>query len=139
MLKLMLYTAVRVSDMVSIRVSDVDLGDCKIFIDNGKDRYTLFPTDFRLALQTYIDEHTGNDFLFESQLNQPFTTRRVQQIIRGYADLPGINGLAHTTYFMTEQVRTVSIKRFYRRLGMIEQSALREIENRLCLVMNLFN
>jgi site-specific recombinase XerD len=58
MLKLMLYTAVRVSELVNIQVKDIDLGGCKIFIDNGKgskDRYILFPTDFRLALQTYID------------------------------------------------------------------------------------
>ena len=65
MLKLMLYSAVRVSELVNIRVSDVDLDECKIFIDNGKgskDRYILFPLDFRLALQTYIDAHPGNDF-----------------------------------------------------------------------------
>lgn len=48
------------------------------------------------------------------------------------------NGLAKTSYFMTEQVRTVSIQRFRRRLGIIESTNLREIENRLCLVMNLF-
>ena len=43
----------------------------KIFIDNGKgskDRYILFPTDFRLALQTYMEAHEENDFLFESRL-----------------------------------------------------------------------
>lgn len=55
MLKLMLYTAVRVSELVKIRVNDIDLDACKIFIDSGKggkDRYILFPSDFRLALQT---------------------------------------------------------------------------------------
>lgn len=65
MLKLMLYTAVRVSELVSIRVNDVDLGGCKIFIDNGKggkDRYILFPSDFRLALQTYMEANQENDF-----------------------------------------------------------------------------
>ncbi len=98
MLKLMLYTAVRVSELVNIRVSDVDLDGCKIFIDNGKgskDRYILFPTDFRLALQSYIDAHPDSDFLFESRLNQPFTPRRVQQIVRKYADLAGINRSVH--------------------------------------------
>lgn len=98
MLKLMLYTAVRVSELVNIRVKDIDLGGCKIFIDNGKgskDRYILFPTDFRLALQTYIDAHPGNLFLFESRLNQPYTPRRIQQIIRKYADHAGIKHSVH--------------------------------------------
>ncbi|MCK5921890.1 MAG: tyrosine-type recombinase/integrase, partial [Methylococcales bacterium] len=98
MLKLMLYTAVRVSELVNIRVRDIDLDGCKIFIDRGKgskDRYILFPSDFRLALQTYMDANESNDFLFESRLNQPFTPRRVQQIIRRYADLAGINRSVH--------------------------------------------
>ena len=98
MLKLMLYTAVRVSELVSIRVDDVNLDGCKIFIDNGKgskDRYILFPTDFRLALQTYIDANPDNVFLFESRLKQPFTPRRVQQIMRRYADKAGITRAVH--------------------------------------------
>jgi site-specific recombinase XerD len=98
MLKLMLYTAVRVSELVNIRVSDVDLGDCKIFIDNGKgskDRNILFPADFRLALQTYIEANADNQFLFESRLKQPFTPRRIQQIMRRYADKAGLTRAVH--------------------------------------------
>jgi integrase len=36
MLKLLFFTAIRVSELVSIKVADVDLGNCKIFIDQGK-------------------------------------------------------------------------------------------------------
>ncbi len=98
MLKLMLYTAVRVSELVNIRVHDVDLDGCKVFIDSGKgskDRYILFPSDFRLALQAHIDAHPDNIFLFESRLNQPFTPRRIQQIIRQYADKADIKRSVH--------------------------------------------
>jgi mRNA interferase MazF len=48
------------------------------------------------------------------------------------------NRLDHTTYFMAEQVRTVSITRFRRLVGAMENSHLRSIESRLCLVMDLF-
>src|SRR6476619_1251470 len=51
MLRLLFFTAIRVSELVNIKISDVDLGNCKIFIDQGKgskDRYILFPTSFRL-------------------------------------------------------------------------------------------
>src|SRR5579863_2921795 len=36
MLKLLFYTAIRVSELVSIRVEQVDLDSCKIFIEQGK-------------------------------------------------------------------------------------------------------
>jgi mRNA interferase MazF len=48
------------------------------------------------------------------------------------------NGLNHTTYFMSEQVRTTSIIRFRRLVGAMEPAHVREIESRLCLVMGLF-
>jgi site-specific recombinase XerD len=108
MLKLMLYTAVRVSELVNIRMSDVDLGGCKIFIDNGKgskDRYILFPSDFRLALQTYMEAHEDNDFLFESRLKQSYTPRRVQQIMRMYADEAGLTQAVHP-HLMRHQMLT---------------------------------
>lgn len=50
----------------------------------------------------------------------------------------GSNGLQHTTYFMAEQVRSVSIARFRRVVGAMENAHVRDIEDRLCLVMDLF-
>ena len=75
MLKLLLYTAVRVSELVNIRVSDLDLEACKIFIDSGKgnkDRYILFPASFRLALKSFVEARPQNVSLrvsFESTLH----------------------------------------------------------------------
>ena len=98
MLKLLLYTAVRVSELVNIRVSDLDLDACKIFIDSGKgnkDRYILFPASFRLALKSFVEARPQNVFLFESRLNQSFTTRRIQQIVRFYTDEAGLQRTVH--------------------------------------------
>jgi hypothetical protein len=42
------------SELTNIRVEDVDLEACKIFIELGKgakDRYILFPESFRLILK----------------------------------------------------------------------------------------
>jgi integrase len=36
MLRLLFYTAVHVSEVASIRIEDIDLEGCKIFIDQGK-------------------------------------------------------------------------------------------------------
>src|SRR4029077_13745120 len=57
LLKLLFYTAVRVSELVQIEVGDVDLEACKIFINRGKgakDRYILFPASFRLVLKSHL-------------------------------------------------------------------------------------
>lgn len=98
MLKLLLYTAIRVSELVNIRVNDVDLDACKIFINQGKgskDRYILFPSGFRLALRSHLKANSDNIYLFESRLNQPYSTRRIQQIVKEYCDRSGIERSVH--------------------------------------------
>jgi integrase/recombinase XerD len=84
MLKLLFYTAVRVSELVHIRVADVDTAQCKIFIDQGKgskDRYILFPEGFCLVLRAHLQANPQNKYLFESRHHLPYTPRRVQQIV----------------------------------------------------------
>ena len=85
MLKLLFYTAVRVSELVRIQVTDIDLDGCRIFIDQGKgskDRYILFPTSFRLVLRSHLRASPQNRYLFETRQSGPFTPRRVQQIVQ---------------------------------------------------------
>lgn len=98
MLKLLLYTAVRVSELVNIRVNDIDFDGCKIFINRGKgskDRYILFPSSFQLVLKTFLDAFPNNTFLFESRLKQPYTSRRIQQIVRTYTEQSGLRRTVH--------------------------------------------
>jgi integrase/recombinase XerD len=93
LLKLLFYTAVRVSELVQIEVGDVDLEACKIFINRGKgakDRYILFPASFRLVLKSYLHAHPHRRYLFESQRFGAFTPRRVQQIVQDYRRRAGI-------------------------------------------------
>ena len=88
MLRLLFYTAVRVSELVNVAVHDIDLEGCKIFIERGKgakDRYLLFPESFRLILKSHLAAHPDNRYLFESRQRTKFSTRRVQQIVSRYA------------------------------------------------------
>jgi integrase/recombinase XerD len=90
MLRLMFYTAVRVSELVNIAVEDIDLEACKIFIDRGKgdkDRYILYPESFRLILKSHLATNPKNRYLFESRQRTKFSTRRVEQIVTEYASL----------------------------------------------------
>jgi integrase/recombinase XerD len=93
MLRLLLFTAIRVSELTNIRVSDVDLGGSKIFINQGKgskDRYILFPAAFRLILSSHLQSHPKNRYLFESSRFGPYTPRRIQQIVAQYGKKAGI-------------------------------------------------
>jgi integrase/recombinase XerD len=102
MLRLLFYTAVRVSELVSMMVADVDLDAGKIFIEHGKgdkDRYILFPESFRLLLKAYITSNPGAVYLFESRHNRAYSARRVQQIVQEYAAAAGIAERIHPHLF----------------------------------------
>jgi len=102
MLRLLFYTAVRVHELVSIRVEEVDLEGHKIFICQGKgakDRYILFPDSFGLTLKAYLAAHPENRYLFESQRRTPYTTRRIEQIVAHYRELAGISERVHPHLF----------------------------------------
>jgi integrase/recombinase XerD len=102
MLKLLFYTAVRVSELVRIEVGDVDLNRSKIFTERGKggkDRYILFPAAFRLVLKSHLEAHPDNRYLFETQRYGPFTPRRVQQIVQAYRSRAGIEANVHPHLF----------------------------------------
>lgn len=102
MLRLLLYTGVRVSELTGIRVDDVDLTAGKIFIKSGKgdkDRYVLFKPGFEITLRAYLARHEG-EHLFESQMRKRYSERRIEQIVTEYAKAAGIEkGKVHPHLF----------------------------------------
>jgi integrase/recombinase XerD len=99
MLRLIFYTGVRVSELCGIKVADVDLENCKIFVNQGKgskDRYVLFGKSFATALRTHIAAHPNNRWLFQTKRNGKFSSRRIQQIVKKYAEEAGVNATPHT-------------------------------------------
>ena len=98
MLRLLFYTGVRVSELCNIEVADVDLENCKIRINEGKgskDRYVLFGKSFATALRTHIAAHPQNRWLFQTRRCGKFSTRRVEQIVKQYAEQAGIQATPH--------------------------------------------
>jgi len=93
------FTAVRVSELCRIEVAEIDLENCKIFVNQGKgskDRYVLFGKSFATALRTHIAAHPNNRWLFQTRRNSKFTTRRVQQIVKMYAERADVKATPHT-------------------------------------------
>jgi integrase len=99
MLRLLFYTGVRGSELCRIQVSDVDLENCKVFVNQGKgskDRYVLFGKSFATALRTHIANNPKNRWLFQTTRNGKFSPRRVQQIVKAYAEQAGVTATPHT-------------------------------------------
>ena len=99
MLRLLFFTGVRVSELCRIEIVQVDLENCKVFIDQGKgskDRYVLFGKTFSTALRTHIAAHPQNRWLFQTKRASKFSTRRVQQIVAAYAKEAGVTATPHT-------------------------------------------
>ncbi len=96
MLKLLLFTGIRNDELVNLTLQDVDLDQMRLRVNQGKggkDRYVLFPRNFRGELAQYISgqQEKGAVYLFETNRLNKYTTRWVREIAKKYARKAGIN------------------------------------------------
>lgn len=99
MLRLLFYTGVRVSELCAIERDDIDFELCTIRINEGKgskDRYVLFGKTFALALKGFCRDGQARRWLFNTTRWGKFTPRRVQQIVKFYAEKAGVSATPHT-------------------------------------------
>ncbi len=76
LIKTLLYTGVRVAELVALRLDDVDLDANRIRVNlgkGGKDRLVPFPATFAETLALHMDamRHRGAVHLFESSWKSP--------------------------------------------------------------------
>ncbi len=95
LIKTLLYTGVRVAELVQIRLTDVYLDACRIRITQGKgakDRYVPFPATFKETLALHISAAQGKGaiFLFESSWKKPYSTRGVRAMLARYSGRAGL-------------------------------------------------
>jgi integrase/recombinase XerD len=95
-IKVLLYTGIRVQELVNIKIDDLDFDRCQIRINKGKgskDRIVPFPQDMRDTLMLFAkdEKNTGTVYLFESNRKKPFTTRGIRKILADYAVDAGMN------------------------------------------------
>jgi integrase/recombinase XerD len=95
LIKTLLYTGVRVSELVAIRLDDVDFDRCQIRVNEGKgrkDRVVPFPSAFKETLALHADSlrHRGASYLFESSWKKPYSDRGVRRLLERYADAAGL-------------------------------------------------
>lgn len=95
-IKMLLYTGLRVSELINIRIGDVDSVNCKIRITEKrtqKDRYVPFPTSFREVLGMHIQkmQKQRSVYLFEpSKRKKGYSDRGIRKILEKYTRIAGI-------------------------------------------------
>lgn len=97
LLKTLLYTGVRVSELVNIEIDHIDFKKLQIEIPSKKNknpRSVPFPHNFREILALYANSmrEKGATYLFESSRKKHYTERGIRKILAIYTKKAGIKG-----------------------------------------------
>lgn len=93
--KVLIYTGVRVSELVNITLNDVDLSACQIKINQGKgkkDRVVPFAPAFKETMALHVKQYRDENrkYLFESGYRRHYTDRGIRKILMRYTKLAGM-------------------------------------------------
>jgi len=89
-MSLLYSTGLRVSELVNLKVEDVNFNDRSGWVRRGKgakDRLFVIPESLTKELQDYLKDR-GHKFIFSK--DEPLTTRNIQKIIKGTRNRAGI-------------------------------------------------
>jgi integrase/recombinase XerD len=120
-LKLVYGMGLRVSEIVGLKVKDIDTKRMKVHIQYAKgkkDRYVPLPHSILDELRAYYSVYKPKDYLFEGQTGGQYTIRSVQQVFKQAMTKAkvnkkiGIHGLRHSyaTHLLEAGVDTLFIK-----------------------------
>ena len=109
---LLLDSGIRLSELVNIKVNDIDFNDrsIKVFGKGSKERYIKFGDNTRTALSAWLldrstyFEDVETNALFISQWRNRLTVEGVRKLMNKYAD--GINGKHITAHTLRKSTAT---------------------------------
>jgi integrase/recombinase XerD len=105
MLKLCYGMGLRVSEIVNLKITDIDSKNMQVFIEQAKgkkDRYANLPLSILEQLRLYFKEYTPKKYLFEGQYGDRYSARSAQQVFKDALKKAkinkkvGIHGLRHS-------------------------------------------
>ncbi|MDP7247902.1 MAG: tyrosine-type recombinase/integrase [Candidatus Peribacteraceae bacterium] len=85
MLSIAYGSGLRVSEVVNLKVGDVDIDSLTLHIKKskgGKDRITVLPEGIVSDLKSFVAGKSASDLLFESERGKGLSTRSVQLILK---------------------------------------------------------
>lgn len=105
MLKLCYGMGLRVSEIVNLKITDIDSQRMQVFIEQAKgkkDRYVNLPDSILLQLREYFKLYKPKKYLFEGQYGEQYSKRSAQQVFKNAMNkakinkVIGIHGLRHS-------------------------------------------
>lgn len=105
MLKLCYGLGLRVSEIVNLKITDIDSKNMQVFIERAKgkkDRYANLPESILEQLRDYFREYRPEKYLFEGQYGGQYSIRSCQKVFSdslakaGINKSVGIHGLRHS-------------------------------------------
>ncbi|MFK7031150.1 tyrosine-type recombinase/integrase [Flavobacterium oreochromis] len=104
-LKLCYGMGLRVSEIVQLRIYDIDSKNMRVHVQKGKgkkDRYVNLPESILSQLRKYYHEYKPKEYLFEGQYGGQYSIRSIQKIFKealckaGIRKPIGIHSLRHS-------------------------------------------
>jgi site-specific recombinase XerD len=105
MLKLCYGMGLRVSEIVNLKISDIDSQRMQVLVQQAKgkkDRYVNLPESILEQLREYYKQYKPKRYLFEGQVGEQYAIRSVQQVFKDALRKAkinkeiGIHGLRHS-------------------------------------------
>ena len=105
MLKLCYGMGLRVSEIVNLKITDIDSKAMQVFIERAKgkkDRYVNLPETLLEQLRAYYVEYSPKKYLFEGQYGEQYSIRSCQKVFQTAMEKAkinkeiGIHGLRHS-------------------------------------------
>ena len=94
MLKLCYGLGLRVSEIVNLKITDIDSHSMQVLIEQAKgkkDRYVNLPESILPQLRSYFIEYKPKKNLFEGQYGGQYSTRSAQQVFKNALQKANIN------------------------------------------------
>lgn len=85
MLKICYGMGLRVSEIINLKITDIDSIYMQVLIENSKgkkDRYVNLPESLLEQLRSYYKEYKPKEYLFEGQYSGQYSIRSVQQVFK---------------------------------------------------------
>ena len=91
-IEILYSTGIRVSELVNIKVKDIDFYNNQILIlDKGnKERYVIFGNTLKDMLKEYISIKSDSEYLITNKYNKKMSTRSIEEIVKKIVKIDGI-------------------------------------------------
>jgi len=94
MLKLCYGMGLRLSEIINLKITDIDSRNMQVFIEKSKgkkDRYVNLPQSVLEQLRTYYKKYRPKKYLFEGQNGGQYSKRSLQKVFENALHKAGIN------------------------------------------------